>query len=114
MNSKLKIPHRDRESKSKYRCTRLLHKLLISGDKIIHKKTSAIKAPMANLTSREIKTYLDSPDECPFCHSTDLSGYSVQIESRMAYQTIDCPDCCASWVNTHTLTGIHSIQNGRK
>jgi transcription elongation factor Elf1 len=62
---------------------------------------------MAQITKEQEAKYLaEGGGICPFCHSQDITGGSVEIEGRVAYQDVSCNICDESWTDEYTLTGI--------
>ena len=46
---------------------------------------------------------------CPACGSSNLSGNSVQVESGVAWQGVECDDCKASWNDVFKLIGYEEL-----
>ncbi|MEX3983754.1 formate dehydrogenase accessory protein FdhE [Paraburkholderia sp. EG287A] len=49
---------------------------------------------------------------CPSCGSHDISGGSITVDGRSAYQGVTCADCDAEWNDTYTLTGYDDLEGG--
>ena len=61
----------------------------------------------------EIRAYVKgNSSECLFCHSSDITGGSIQVDSNCARQSVTCGNCSASWNDIYTLTGIDTIEKG--
>jgi transcription elongation factor Elf1 len=41
---------------------------------------------------------------CPRCHSTNVSGASVDVDAGEATQEMGCDDCGAAWLDVYKLT----------
>jgi hypothetical protein len=66
---------------------------------------------MAILTPEQKTLYLESHGGvCPFCHSSDISGGSVDIEANIAWQEVTCqePECGETWQDVYTLTSVET------
>ncbi len=50
--------------------------------------------------------YLNDPDACPFCGSTNIIGGYVDCGSDMAFRDVQCNDCQKVWTEEFKLTGI--------
>lgn len=49
---------------------------------------------------------------CPSCGSGDISGSSITVDGREAYQQVTCSDCNAEWNDMYTLTGHSDLEGG--
>jgi hypothetical protein len=49
---------------------------------------------------------------CPSCGSHDISGGSITVDGRTAYQGVTCADCDAEWNDTYQLTGYDDLEGG--
>jgi len=59
------------------------------------------------LTDKQKKEYVDSDGvHCPYCHSTDIEGGSVNVDAGTAWQEISCIECGESWQDVYMLTSI--------
>ncbi len=49
---------------------------------------------------------------CPVCRGRDITGDSVDIDGRQAFQKVTCnnPDCEASWVDCYELSGYDNLE----
>lgn len=52
-----------------------------------------------------IKTYMDNPDDCPFCKS-DLLGGNEEVDTRQRTVRTHCSRCGAEFTETFTLSGV--------
>lgn len=48
-------------------------------------------------------------DECPACHSNEVTGYSVEIADDMATQRCSCDECGAEWVTAYGLFSVERL-----
>ena len=49
--------------------------------------------------------------KCPNCGSTNISADgSLEADSRIAWQTVNCEACDHSWTDEYTLTGYSNLQ----
>jgi len=62
------------------------------------------------LTKKQQKEYIGSNHKCPYCHSTNISGWRIETDDGEAYQPITCNECEKSWNDLYTLTGIEEIE----
>ncbi len=48
---------------------------------------------------------------CPVCRGRDMTGDSVDIDGRQAFQQVTCnnPDCEASWTDCYELSGYDNL-----
>ncbi len=49
---------------------------------------------------------------CPVCRGRDITGDSVDISGRQAFQAVTCnnPDCEASWTDCYELSGYDNLE----
>ena len=47
---------------------------------------------------------------CPVCRSSDITGYSIEVDAGGASQEITCEECGASWSDTYKLTGYTDLE----
>jgi len=55
--------------------------------------------------------YLNDPDACPFCGSTNIIGGYVDCGSDMAFRDVQCNDCQKVWTEEFKLIGITIDKN---
>lgn len=59
------------------------------------------------LTRRDVFAYVENGfSKCPFCKSPDVSGDSVEVDSRNAEQSVSCAKCGAEWTDVYTLSDV--------
>ena len=61
---------------------------------------------MSNMTEEQIKSYLISPNICPFCESNDIEASGYDISGNNVVQDIACLHCDETWIDEFTLTGV--------
>lgn len=50
--------------------------------------------------------YMDiGGQQCPVCHSHEISGESVEVDVVTAWQPVSCTDCGAEWNDLYGMTG---------
>jgi hypothetical protein len=49
---------------------------------------------------------------CPSCHSENITGGQVEVDSNSAWQPVTCNECQATWNDTYTLTGFAEFEHG--
>ena len=75
-----------------------------------------VKADMdPKLTEQQKRDYIEGVgSECPFCADSGLIGGTIEIDSSIAWQPVECQGCKSTWNDEYTLTGIsEEKQNGR-
>ena len=51
--------------------------------------------------------YLNNPTACPYCDSENIVAGEFQIGGvTSVFQAIQCSQCCRTWTDEYTLTGI--------
>ncbi len=60
----------------------------------------------STLSDAEQAAYKANATRCPACGSSNLHGYSFDVEGGSAYQPIDCRDCGSSWVDAYRFDRI--------
>lgn len=61
--------------------------------------------------SKNVQDYVDKCGSyCPACHSTQIEGGSIDIESTDAIQEKGCNDCEASWNDLYRLVGFNDLK----
>ena len=53
-----------------------------------------------------IKHYLNNPDNCPFCDSSDITAGDADFSSINAWRNIKCNSCNKEWTEEFTITAI--------
>lgn len=64
------------------------------------------------LTPEQKAAYLADSGKCPICGSSAIVGDEIQADGSKHYQTIECNDCDASWVDVYTLSDIEMDEPG--
>jgi hypothetical protein len=54
-----------------------------------------------------LQEYLKAPDECPYCHSSDISAEEADFSDNIAFRYIECDDCGKHWQEEFTITGVY-------
>ena len=54
-------------------------------------------------------TYLDNPNYCPVCGSSEINAHQATFEGTQAYQAVTCSGCAAEWHDLFTLTGYELV-----
>jgi hypothetical protein len=49
---------------------------------------------------------------CPLCLSTDITGGSIDIDGKYAYQEIQCDECDATWIEEYVAHRRFDIEGG--
>ena len=50
--------------------------------------------------------YLNNPNECPYCGSTDLEGDSFDSDDNTVSQEITCNRCYKDWTDVYHLVDV--------
>lgn len=53
--------------------------------------------------------YLYNSSCCPNCESRDICAEQMQIDSGIAWQSVQCDGCGIAWIDEYTLTGIREV-----
>jgi transcription elongation factor Elf1 len=67
------------------------------------------KSKLSNLSLKQQIEYLNSPNECPFCHSTDIQAGHFDVESPSGFQSVSCNDCGHSWEDQYNFVGMSDV-----
>ena len=63
--------------------------------------------------SINLKEYLEAPDECPHCGSTDISAEEADFNYINAWRKVKCEDCGKAWQEEFTITNVRAYdKNG--
>jgi hypothetical protein len=54
-------------------------------------------------------TYLDDPNYCPVCGSTEINAHRGSFDHTEARQAVTCSGCAAEWHDLFTLTGYELV-----
>ena len=46
-------------------------------------------------------------NKCPYCHSEEIEGGSIEIDSNVATQEVWCHDCDEHWNDFYDFAGFH-------
>jgi transposase-like protein len=65
-------------------------------------------AKKVDLTDEQKKGHLKNPSRCPFCHSPDIEGQSVEVDGSHANQRVSCVSCGRHWYDNYTLTSVEA------
>lgn len=52
------------------------------------------------------KMYLDNPNVCPFCGSSDITAEHAEFEWNSGSRPVACNKCNKEWVEEFTLTNV--------
>lgn len=58
------------------------------------------------LTDEQKKDYLENPNECPFCHSGNITASQPEYECLQMWQKVECESCNAQWRDVYKLAFI--------
>jgi hypothetical protein len=59
------------------------------------------------LTQQQQEDYIKNPTKCPFCKSDVITKYgNLEVNDKIAWETICCGECFKSWDNVYTLSRI--------
>ncbi len=60
---------------------------------------------MPKLTPEQKQKYIESNNAnlCPFCESADISGGSIEVAGKEAWQEVSCNECGENWRDVYTL-----------
>jgi len=59
------------------------------------------------------KSYLKNPNQCPFCHSDDITGHEADFSDIISCRKISCNSCNKTWQEEFTITSVKSYnKNG--
>jgi DNA-directed RNA polymerase subunit M/transcription elongation factor TFIIS len=61
------------------------------------------------LTREQKDNYLNSPSECPSCHSDHIVAERIEAEGESAWGNVVCQQCGKRWRDIYTLTNIEEI-----
>jgi transcription elongation factor Elf1 len=61
---------------------------------------------MAELSQEQREWYLNHSANCPFCHSGQIEGGSVEIDAGGAWQEVSCVECGEQWVDIYKLIDV--------
>lgn len=61
-----------------------------------------------DLTEEQKKAYLEKSYKCPFCHSPDIEGQSLEVDSGHAWQPVSCVSCGRRWNDLYDLVGVEA------
>lgn len=50
--------------------------------------------------------YLDNPNICPFCGSSDITADHPDFNDNVAWRDVECRKCKRVWTEEFKLTGI--------
>jgi formate dehydrogenase maturation protein FdhE len=65
----------------------------------------------AKLTEDQKKAYMENAANlCPFCKSPDITGGSVDIDGREAWQEVSCNECPGEWRDVYTLSFVEDVE----
>jgi hypothetical protein len=61
-----------------------------------------------------VSKYLKAPDECPFCHSSDIDADPIEdYVDIKAWRIVSCEDCGRKWQEEFTITNVRAYdKNG--
>ena len=60
-----------------------------------------------NITLEQKAKYLNNPNNCPICNSSDLIGHSPTISSTFTIdRKIECKGCLHEWIEIFVLDNI--------
>ena len=62
--------------------------------------------------TKTTKEYLEEPNQCPVCNSSNIDGNGVEIEMGEAFQEVGCNTCNAVWIDHYELAGYRLIEAG--
>lgn len=57
-------------------------------------------------TLKQREEYLNNPNTCPFCESTDIQGDSIDADYGSASQPISCVSCGKQWNDIYRLVDV--------
>ncbi len=61
---------------------------------------------LKKLTLKDVKKYIESSGNCPYCNSHQIEGGSIEVDSSYAWQKIRCYDCDSRWQDIYQLKSI--------
>ncbi|QCW20298.1 hypothetical protein [Flavobacterium phage FPSV-S29] len=66
---------------------------------------------MAKLTQEQKEHYLKNPDECPYCHSGDITADHPDFDTNSCSRTVKCneEDCNKKWIDVYELKDIEKL-----
>lgn len=66
---------------------------------------------MIKLTQKQKEHYLKNSDECPYCHSADITVDHPYFDINSCSRTIKCneEDCNKKWVDVYELINIEEL-----
>ena len=56
--------------------------------------------------------YLNNPDKCPICNSTNITGDHFEAGHSDSWRAVSCNDCGASWTEVFGLKNIENVTKG--
>ena len=54
----------------------------------------------------DLKEYIKAPDECPHCHSKNITTTETNFSYVNAWRDVVCKDCKKEWQEEFTITGV--------
>lgn len=61
------------------------------------------------ITDLQQENYLDDPDSCPVCGSSDITAEETIHETYDAFRIVRCLHCHHEWEEIFTLTKIQNL-----
>lgn len=61
------------------------------------------------LTPEQEKAYLENPNVCPICQSSNITG--EEWDGGDGSQKVSCDDCSARWYDLYKLIGVQMIES---
>ena len=52
------------------------------------------------------KMYLESPNTCPFCGSTNISADHGEFDHDLGFRNVACEDCNKEWAEEFKMSGV--------
>jgi predicted Zn-ribbon and HTH transcriptional regulator len=62
------------------------------------------------LTPEQEQDYIDDPNHCPVCKSTNITGGHFDSSDYSATREVKCLDCKAQWVENFELVSISNVE----
>ena len=63
------------------------------------------------LTQEQKKAYMEGgANLCPFCKSADITGGSIDIDGREAWQEVSCNECNEQWRDVYKLAFVEDSE----
>jgi len=62
---------------------------------------------MKKLNAKELeRKYLESPNTCPFCGSTDIEADHGEFDHDLGFRNIECNGCNKNWVEEFKMSSV--------